>query len=281
MSASSTGHLLRMSQAAQSNMEADEHMHASTQMSAAPADDGDIQLKHQDAELNFQSQSASSGMHGAPHSASHPSCQIVQCALEGSSRHTGSCTVGCIWTQREAHSLSHTSEAGAGSAAGDGDAVMEHAIQDGGETPALPRCGTRPPAYSAAGPLRQPDFSARGSLEDDAVQTIVWHASDRRPAPIVANASIERLGSAQWDAEALPFLALVRPQHSMLSHIAPLLSERAHHLLLGDKLPDAAHFPCVSKGTGLLSSITCDAPCIRGQAADVLHMAVRVPPLKV
>lgn len=256
-----------MSQAAQSNMEADKHMHVSTQMSAAPADDGDIQLKHQDAELNFQSQSASSGMHAAPHSASQPFCRIVQCALEGSSRHTASCTVGHNSTQREAHSLSHNSGAGAGNAAGDGDAVMEHAIQDGGETPALPRSGARPPAYSAAGPLRQPDFSARpaggtgGALEDDAVQTIVWHASDRRPAPIVANASIERLGSAQWDAEALPFLALVRPQHSMLSHIAPLLSERAHQLLLGGMLLDAAHFPCYSKGsTGLLSYVTCNAP---------------------
>lgn len=217
VSASSAGHLLRMSQAARSNLEADEHMHASTQMSAATADDGDIRLKHQDAELNFQSQSASPGMHAALHSASTPSCSIVQCALEGSSCHTASCTFGRIAIQREARSCSHNSGASAGSATGDGDAVMEHAIQDGGETPALPHSGARPPAYSAAGPLRQPDFSARpaagagGSLDKDAVQSIVWHASDRRPAPIVANASIERLGSAQWDAEALPFRALVRP----------------------------------------------------------------------
>ena len=41
------------------------------------------------------------------------------------------------------------------------------------------------------------------------MQSIVWHASDRRPAPIVANATIERLGLAQWDAPALPFAALV------------------------------------------------------------------------
>ena len=238
VSASSAGHLLRMSQAARSNLEDDEHMHASTQMCVAPADDGDIQLKHQDAELNFQSQSASSGMHAALYSASTPSSSIVQCALEGSFCHIASCASGCITIQRGAYSRSYDSGAGAGSAAGDGDAVMEHAIQDGGETPALPRSGARPPAHSAAGPLRQPDFSAKpaggtgGSLEDDAVQSIVWHTSDRRPAPIVANASIERLGSAQWDAEALPFLALVRPQRSMLSHIAPRLSERAHQLLL-------------------------------------------------
>lgn len=51
--------------------------------------------------------------------------------------------------------------------------------------------------------------SNAGGAEDTAVQDIVWHASDRRPAPIVANSSVERLGLAQWDADALPFAALV------------------------------------------------------------------------
>ena len=48
-----------------------------------------------------------------------------------------------------------------------------------------------------------------GGLQDNEVQGIVWHASDRRPAPIVANSSIERLGIAQWDVSALPFAAMV------------------------------------------------------------------------
>ena len=47
----------------------------------------------------------------------------------------------------------------------------------------------------------------------EAVQSIVWHASDRRPAPIVANNTIERLGLAQWHAASLPFEALVSSCH--------------------------------------------------------------------
>ena len=52
-----------------------------------------------------------------------------------------------------------------------------------------------------------------GGQQDQSIQGTVWHASDRRPAPIVANVSIERLGLAQWDASALPFEALVSPLH--------------------------------------------------------------------
>ena len=47
----------------------------------------------------------------------------------------------------------------------------------------------------------------------------MWHASDRRPAPIVANPSIERLGLAQWDASALPFVALVSLHFTLTSGI--------------------------------------------------------------
>ena len=50
---------------------------------------------------------------------------------------------------------------------------------------------------------------AEGDVIAEALQSIVWHASDRRPAPIVANNSIERLGLAQWHAASLPFEALV------------------------------------------------------------------------
>lgn len=53
-----------------------------------------------------------------------------------------------------------------------------------------------------------------GDVIVEAVQSIVWHASDRRPAPIVANNSIERLGLAQWHAASLPFQALVSIRHA-------------------------------------------------------------------
>lgn len=36
--------------------------------------------------------------------------------------------------------------------------VLERAMLDGGETPALPPSSLRPPAYSEAGALHQPDF---------------------------------------------------------------------------------------------------------------------------
>ena len=54
---------------------------------------------------------------------------------------------------------------------------------------------------------------AEGDVIAEALQSIVWHASDRRPAPIVANNSIERLGLAQWHAASLPFEALVSSCH--------------------------------------------------------------------
>lgn len=70
-------------------------------------------------------------------------------------------------------------------------------------------------------------FSA-GGLGEDAVQSIVWHASDRRPAPIVANATIERLGLAQWDASALPFAALVSSgRHTCSDYIQHLICSAA------------------------------------------------------
>ena len=54
---------------------------------------------------------------------------------------------------------------------------------------------------------------AEGDVIAEALQSIVWHASDRRPAPIVANNSIERLGLAQWHAASLPFEAIVSSCH--------------------------------------------------------------------
>lgn len=61
---------------------------------------------------------------------------------------------------REAECLfySHASGAGSATAAAQSNDIKGHAIQDGGMTPALPQSNPRPPAYSAAGVLRQPDF---------------------------------------------------------------------------------------------------------------------------
>lgn len=67
VSASSTGDLLRMSQAARSNLEADERMSEVLEASAALAENGDIRLNSHDAELNFQSSSPSAGMPASSH----------------------------------------------------------------------------------------------------------------------------------------------------------------------------------------------------------------------
>ena len=62
VSASSTGNLLRMSQAARRNLEKDVHMSEDLHASATPAEDGGILLDHYDAELDFQSHLPSTGM---------------------------------------------------------------------------------------------------------------------------------------------------------------------------------------------------------------------------
>ena len=62
VSASSTGNLLRMSQAARRNLEKDVHMSEDLHASATPAEDGGILLDHYDAELDFQSHPPSTGM---------------------------------------------------------------------------------------------------------------------------------------------------------------------------------------------------------------------------
>ena len=60
---------------------------------------------------------------------------------------------------------------------------------------------------------------AEGDVIAEALQSIVWHASDKRPAPIVANNSIERLGLAQWHAATLPFEALVSSCHLRIFYL--------------------------------------------------------------
>lgn len=62
VSASSTGNLLRMSQAARSNLEAGCDSSEASDASAVPAANGDVQLHHHDAELDFQHQSSPSGV---------------------------------------------------------------------------------------------------------------------------------------------------------------------------------------------------------------------------
>ena len=62
VSASSTGNLLRMSQAARRNLETDVRMSEDLHVSATPAEDGGILLDHHDAELDFQSHPPSTGM---------------------------------------------------------------------------------------------------------------------------------------------------------------------------------------------------------------------------
>ena len=52
----------------------------------------------------------------------------------------------------------HTVHATADGVKQHGSDFPGHAILDGGVTPALPPSNPRPPAYSATGALRQPDF---------------------------------------------------------------------------------------------------------------------------
>ena len=178
VTASSTGNLLRMSGVAHNTLEADEHKSEGSEASAVPhRDSGDILSHSHDTEPHLQSSSLSSGMLSPLHLAlgcTRPA-QCAHVAVHASlatrvyimSPHSK-----CVHRLKsDACCLLNVSLSSFPSVHATADGTKQHssevpghAILDGGVTPALPPSNPRPPAYSAAGALRQPDFGVQDAV---------------------------------------------------------------------------------------------------------------------
>ncbi|KAK9845677.1 hypothetical protein WJX84_012207 [Apatococcus fuscideae] len=229
--------VLRLSCIVRSNLEAEAEGAEYNAASTTGAPLNDVQINHQDAELDFdarasdqggtEEQEASSAAGSAPATTTAgPSSLNLQqqeyVHVNGAPPHASESQAGSQSTpplQRQSPGSVglRSSEPEISTPSGPAPADSSAARQGGAgpaenppiAEPILPASAPRQSSVSMAAAGAPADV-VKAPQPDDAqhVAALVWHASDMAVKPIVANRRIERLPEPRWDSRSIPFAIL-------------------------------------------------------------------------
>ncbi|KAK9856467.1 hypothetical protein WJX84_005420 [Apatococcus fuscideae] len=263
--------VLRLSCIVRNNLEAEAEGGDYNAASTTGAPLNDVQINHQDAELDFDAKASEQGARSTP---------PLQRQSPGSA------------------GLRDSGPETSGPTPADSDFARQGPSDDPPSAePILPASAPRHSTVSMAA-AGAPEEVVKAPETDDAqhLASLVWHASDLAVKPIVANRRIERLPEPRWDPRAIPFAILTMQQmmaagqHDLerfLTDIYRVISSTANPLK--DKVNVLAYLETLCIDTGAANQLvnsslailfvrmlrTSRAPALRVRLASVLGLLVR------